>query len=212
MLWNHVVAHLTQWLLAYGYTGVFVLVALESLALPLPGETVLVTAAIYAGKTHHLRIGLLITTAALGVIAGGIAGFFLGRKGGHQLLRKYRTYLHLDDARLRLGQYLFSEYGGRVVFFGRFVALLRSAAAFLAGVNHMAPGRFFAFHVAGAVTWAAIFGLGGYLLGDQAERVTSAAGLTIGAVGGAALILGAVYIKHHLEQLQLRADRHAGCA
>lgn len=202
--------HLTHWLLAYGYAGVFVLVALESLALPVPGETILVTAAVYAGKTHHLRIGLLIATAALAVVIGGAAGFVLGRNGGDRILRRYRRYLHLDEARLRLGQYLFSEYGGRVVFFGRFVALLRSAAAFLAGINHMAFGRFFAFHVAGAIAWAALFGWGGYVLGDEAENVTSVAGIVIGAVGLVGLFLGFLYVKRHIEQLQLRADQSTG--
>ena len=199
--------HVAHWLLAYGYAGVFILVALESLALPLPGETILVTAAIYAGKTHNLRIDILIATAALAVVVGGGAGFLLGRNGGHRLLHRYQRYLHLDDARLRLGQYLFKEYGGRVVFFGRFIALLRSVAAFLAGANHMALGRFFAFHATGAIAWAALFGLGGYFLGDEAERVTGTAGLLIGIVGGTALVVGFLYIRHHMEQLQHLADQ-----
>jgi membrane protein DedA with SNARE-associated domain len=204
------VGSIAQWLLAYGYVGVFLVVALESLALPVPGETVLVTAAIYAGKTHDLRIGLLVATATLAVIVGGVAGFFLGRVGGYPLLRRYHRYLHLDEPELRLGQYLFLRYGGRVVFFGRFVALLRAFAAFLAGVNRMAISRFLMFHAIGALAWAAIFGYGGYALGDRMERFSRPAGVAIGAVTLGAFVLAVTFMRRNYRRLQFEADRAIG--
>src|SRR4051812_5899748 len=194
-------APIAHWLLAYGYAGVFLVVALESLALPVPGETVLVTAAIYAGKTHGLRIDLLVVTAAIAVIAGGSAGFLLGRLGGYPLLRRYHRYLHLDEPKIRLGQYLFVRYGGRVVFFGRFVALLRAFAAFLAGVNRMGVSRFLLFHAVGAVVWAGLFGYGGYVLGDQIERFSRTAGLAIGAATACAVVVGIVFMRRNYRRL-----------
>jgi membrane protein DedA with SNARE-associated domain len=202
-----VTAHLAHWVLEYGYAGVFVIVALESLMLPVPGETVLVTAAIYAGKTHHLSIALLVVTAVAAVIVGGAAGFFLGRAGGYPLLRRYHRYLHLDEGQLRVGQYLFECYGGRVVFFGRFVALLRAFAAFLAGVNRMGTSRFFLFHAAGAVTWAALFGFGGYLLGDRLESFGRTAGLVIAGAAILAVIAGVRFVQHNFRKFQIEADR-----
>lgn len=200
-------SHAIHWLLTYGYAGVFLVVALESLALPIPGETVLVAAAIYAGKTHHLQIGLLVAVAAIAVVVGGGAGFLLGRARGYAFVRRYQRYLHLNEPRLRLGQYLFLRYGGRLVFFGRFVALLRAFVAFLAGVNQMPMMRFFVWHAVGALAWATFFGFGGYLLGDEIERFSRTAGLLVltGAVVGIAF--GLSYLQRHFRKLQLRADQ-----
>jgi membrane protein DedA with SNARE-associated domain len=205
-----VAAHLARWVLEYGYAGVFIVVALESLMLPVPGETVLVTAAIYAGRTHHLSLLALVVTAAVAVIVGGGAGFVLGRMGGYRLLRRYHRYLHLDEPQLRLGQYLFQQYGGRVVFFGRFIALLRAIAAFLAGVNCMTTSRFFLFHVAGAVAWAALFGLAGYALGDRLEQFSGTLALTVGAATIAAVGAAFYFVHHNFRRLQREADRTIG--
>jgi membrane protein DedA with SNARE-associated domain len=133
---------LTHLLMTFGYLAVLVLVGLESTGIPLPGETMLLTAAIYAGTTHRLRIALVIAAAAIGAILGDNLGWWIRREGGYRLLRRYGRYVRLDTRRLKLGQYLFQRYGGQVVFFGRFVAVLRTFAAFLAGANQMPWRRF----------------------------------------------------------------------
>ena len=201
---------LTQFLAAYGYAGVFTMVALESFALPFPGETVLVTAAIYAGKTHRLSIGELVLAAILGVFVGGLMGFLVGRYGGYRLLRRYHSYLHLDEPQLRLGQYLFQRYGAAVVFFGRFVALLRALAALLAGMNRMEAARFILFHALGAVAWSCLFGFGGYLLGNRIEEFSQAAGVIAGIAVVALVILGLRVLRRNYDRLQLEADRAIG--
>ena len=124
-------------LTTYGYWAVFVFIAIESMGIPFPGETMLLVAAIYAGTTHHLSILLVIVAAASGAILGDNLGFMIGRVGGYRLLRRYGRYIRLDERKLKLGQYLFMKHGGKVVFFGRFVAVLRAWAAFLAGTNRM---------------------------------------------------------------------------
>src|ERR671930_477574 len=105
----------------FGYLAVFALVGMESLGIPLPGETMLITAAIYAGATHNLSIAGVIGAAIAGAIIGDNIGYAAGYKGGLPLLRRYGKYIRLDERRLKLGRYLFTKYGGKVVFFGRFV-------------------------------------------------------------------------------------------
>jgi len=159
----HTATHdLTHLLNLYGYWAVLLFVAIESTGIPFPGETMLLAAAIYAGTTHHLAIALVIAAAAAGAIIGDNLGFWIGREGGYRLLRRYGKYIRLDERKLKLGQYVFRNHGSKVVFFGRFVAVLRAWAAFLAGTNRMPWGRFLIFNATGGILWATLYGLGGY--------------------------------------------------
>jgi membrane protein DedA with SNARE-associated domain len=127
---------------AYGYWVVGGVVALESIGIPVPGETALVAAAIYAATTQELNIWLVIVAAACGAIFGDNIGMAIGREIGYRLLTRYGPRIGLSERRIKLGQYLFRRHGGKVVFFGRFVAVLRALAAFLAGANCMPWRRF----------------------------------------------------------------------
>src|ERR1043165_7207215 len=138
-------AHLEQFLHAYGYVAVFAIIALENIGLPVPGETILITSAVFAGTTHELNIFAVVMTATVAAFAGSAVGCAIGRYGERRFLHRYGRYLHIDDSDLRLGRYLFGRYGGRVVFAARFVAFLRALAGLLAGVNGMRGGRFLLF-------------------------------------------------------------------
>ena len=140
---------------AHGYWIVAIIVAVESMGIPAPGETALVTAAIFAGTTHRLDIVWVILAAAVGAIVGDNIGYMLGRRFGYSLLLRYGKLVRIDEKRIKLGQYLFRRHGGKVVFFGRFIALLRAAAAVLAGTNCMDWRRFLFFNASGGVLWAA---------------------------------------------------------
>jgi membrane protein DedA with SNARE-associated domain len=190
----------------YGYGAIFVVVMLESVGIPMPGETILVSAAVYAGTKHALDIRWVIAAAAGGAILGDNIGFWVGREFGEPLLEKWGHLIGLDARKRILGRYLFARYGGSIVFFGRFVALLRAFAALLAGANGLSPGRFFAFNAAGGIVWATIFGLGGYLLGAGIHRIA-------GPIGWAMLILALAlgfalwrYFKNHEETLLAKAE------
>lgn len=174
-------------LTAYGYLAVLVFVGIESIGIPFPGETMLLIAAIYAGTTHRLFIPFVIVAAAIGAILGDNIGFWVGREGGFRLLRRYGRYILLDDRKLKLGLYLFRKHGGKVVFFGRFIAILRTLAAFLAGTNRMPWSRFLLFNALGGIVWATIYGIGGYILGNNIHRFT-------GPIGTATIILGVLII------------------
>ncbi len=178
---------LMHFLESYGYIAVLVFVAIESTGIPFPGETMLLIASIYAGTTHHLSIVFVILAAASGAILGDNLGFWVGREGGYRLLRRYGHYIRLDERKLKLGQYLFQKHGDKVVFFGRFVAVLRAWAAFLAGTNRMRWVNFLVFNALGGITWATIFGLGGYFLGGKVNSLT-------GPIGIVALVLAAIFL------------------
>src|SRR5213083_2281820 len=114
-------AYLEHLLHAYGYAAIFAIIALENIGLLVPGETILITAAVFAATTHELNIIAIVVTAAAAAFGGSIAGCAIGRYGERHLLHRYGRYLHIDERDLRLGRYLFQRYGGRVVFAARFV-------------------------------------------------------------------------------------------
>ena len=198
---------LTHLLAMYGYLAVLLFVAIESTGIPFPGETMLLVAAIYAGTTHQLSIVLVIVAAASGAILGDNLGFWVGREGGYRLLRRYGRYLRLEERRLKLGQYLFLKHGGKVVFFGRFVAVLRAWAAFLAGTNRMRWPRFLFFNTAGGIIWATLYGVGGYVLGDTIHRVTGPIGPITLALAVLLIIVGIVLVRRNEERLAEEAER-----
>ncbi len=169
--------HLHSLVVQYGPWAVFALVALESTGIPLPGETILITAAILAGRTHEGSIVEIIALAAAGAIVGDNIGFWVGRELGLSLLIKHGGRIGLDEDKLKLGQYMFMRFGGAIVFFGRFVAVLRAFAAVLAGANKLEPWRFFMFNAAGGIVWASLFGLGGYILGHDFHKIAGPFGL-----------------------------------
>ena len=198
---------ITHLLTTYGYWAVLIFVAIESTGIPFPGETMLLTAAIYAGTTHRLSIVFIIIAAATGAILGDNLGFWIGREGGYRLLHRYGRYIRLNERRLKLGQYLFKRHGGKVVFFGRFIAVLRAWAAFLAGSNHMSWPRFLIFNALGGITWATLYGLGGYLLGDNVHRLTGPLGITTIVLAILILLIGMIFLRRNEQRLEDEAER-----
>jgi membrane protein DedA with SNARE-associated domain len=153
---------------------IFAIVALESAGLPLPGETILVAAALLAATTGQIDIVVVVLSAATGAIVGDGIGYMVGRRLGLPFLRRYGRHVRLDEDRLLIGRYLFFQYGNTVVFFGRFVAVLRMFAALLAGANSMPAGRFFFFNIAGGICWACLFGFGAYAAGVEIYKISGA--------------------------------------
>jgi len=197
---------LTSLVAQYGYLAVLVIVGLESTGIPLPGETTLVAAALYAGATHNLNIFGVVLAAAVGAILGDNLGYLVGHWGGYRLLLRYGRYLRLSEKRIKIARYLFLRYGGEVVFFGRFTAILRTYAAFLAGTTRMPWRRFLIFNAAGGIVWATVYGGGAYLLGTQIERVSGELQLVFVAAGVVALVVGAIIVRRHVSHLEAAAE------
>jgi undecaprenyl-diphosphatase len=149
---------------SYGYAMLFIVVALESFGIPLPGETALVTAAAIAAL-GKLNIGLVIATAAAAAIIGDNAGYWIGREGGPAFVRRYGRHVGLNEEKIARVHSFFERHGGKTIFLARFIALLRSWAAALAGASSMSYSWFMLYNALGGVAWAAIFGLLGYAFG-----------------------------------------------
>ena len=200
------VHHLHGYLASYGYLAIFVIVALESAGVPMPGETALVAAAILAGQ-GKLNIFGVISAAAGGAIVGDNCGYWVGREFGFPIAYRYGRYVHLDERRLKVGQYLFLRHGGKIVFFGRFVAILRAFAAFLAGVNRFNWERFFLCNASGGIVWASIFGAGGYFLGRAFESYARPVGLAALGCAIVAFLIGGRFVRQHEKALEDEAER-----
>lgn len=177
------------------------------MGVPLPGETMLIAAATFAGATNSLRLDLVIGAAACGAIVGDSLGFWLGRGIGFRLLARYGRYIGVSEARLKLGQLLFLRHGGKVVFFGRFFAVLRALAAFLAGTNRMHWPRFLAFNAMGGIIWATIFGLGAYGFGTSIHLITGPIGIGLLVLGTIGALIGFFFARHHEQRLTEEAER-----
>jgi membrane protein DedA with SNARE-associated domain len=203
---NFLARNLDSLLASYGYLAVFFFVGVESIGIPVPGETMLVTAAIYAGTTGRLSIFWVIVASSAGAIVGDNIGYVIGRTGGYRLLKRYGRYIRLEENRLRLGQYLFDRHGSKVVFFGRFISVLRIFAAFLAGVNHMHWRRFLIFNAAGGIIWSTIYGVAAYLFGQQLVRLSGRVDLVLAIVGVAIIIAAIVFLRRNEARLQREAD------
>lgn len=181
--------HIQPLIIHHGYWAVFFVVMLESAGAPLPGETALVLAAAYAGATGHLNIAYVILAAIAGAVIGDNFGYLIGRFVGANIIERYGAFVGLTEKRLRLGQYLFERHGGKIVFFGRFIAVLRVFAALLAGLNKFAWRAFLICNAAGAITWALIMGIGAYLFGDAMDQVSGPLGMV-----GLALVVGGLIV------------------
>jgi len=190
----------------YGYGVIAGIVALEGMGIPVPGETALIVAAIYAQRTHHLTISLVIAAAAAGAIVGDNTGFFIGREVGYRLVLRFGRYVGLTESRIKLGQYLFQRHGGKVVFVARFVAVLRTLAALLAGLNYMAWRRFVVFNAAGGTLWATVYGSGAYWLGKEIEHLARPVGIALGAAAVTLIVIGVRFLRGHEAALQAEAE------
>ncbi len=193
--------HLDHLLAHYGYGVVGVVVMLESMGAPLPGESLLIGTALYCAATHRLEIGWVIAIAIAGAIMGDNFGYLIGRSLGFRLLARWGRHVGLSNDRLTLGRYLFRRHGGKVVFFGRFIAVLRTFAALLAGANRMPWPFFLVYNALGGIGWAGGYSLAAYLLGSQMERISGPLGLGIGIAAVVAVGSALVFLKRNEKRL-----------
>jgi membrane protein DedA with SNARE-associated domain len=199
---------LQQLVSAHGYWAIALIVGLESMGIPLPGETILLLAAIYAAADPTLNIWFVIAAAAVGSIVGDNAGYWIGKNYAYALLVRHGKHIGMSAARIKVGQYLFREHGGKVVFLGRFVALLRILAAFLAGVNRMPWRDFLIANAAGAVLWASAFGIGGYFFGKLLLQLERSLAMVLFTIALAAFF-GVGYLINRYEHRLIEAAERA---
>ena len=189
----------------YGLWVLFAVVMLESMGVPMPGETALVSAALYAGATHRIELLHVVSVATIAAIIGDNIGYLIGRSLGLKLLTRYGGRIGLDEGRLKVGQYLFLKHGGKIVFFGRFIAFLRAFAAVLAGANRMAWPHFVAMNAAGGICWALLFGGGAYFFGERIKAVAGPVSLLILFAAVCILIASLRFFRRNEKELEARA-------
>ncbi|MBB2167214.1 DedA family protein [Gluconacetobacter aggeris] len=188
----------------YGYGVIAVIVMLESMGLPLPAETLIISSALYCATTHRLEIGWVAAAAIAGAIMGDNFGYLIGHSFGHRLLERHGGKVGLNERRLLLGHYLFRRHGGKVVFFGRFIAILRVFVALLAGANRMPWHTFLFFNALGGIGWAGGYALGAYYLGHEVLNLSGPVGLALGGV--ATLVLGGSFLFLKKNELRLTEE------
>ncbi|MFD9356133.1 DedA family protein [Streptomyces sp. NPDC060031] len=152
--------HIQEWLETIPAVSIYLLVGLviglESLGIPLPGEIILVSAALLASQNGEVDPVVLGICATAGAIVGDSIGYAIGRKGGQPLLDRLgrRFPKHFGPDQVAVAERSFDKWGMWAVFFGRFVALLRIFAGPLAGVLHMPYWRFLIANILGGILWA----------------------------------------------------------
>jgi membrane-associated protein len=166
-----------------GLPIVFVLIAIETMGIPVPGETALITAGIVASR-GHLSIEAVIAVAAAAAILGDNVGFALGRRLGRRALTAPGPLLHHRRRVIAVGEPFFDRHGPKAVFLGRWVTGLRITAAWMAGVTRMSWPTFLFWNAIGGVAWATSIGLLAYFVGHSAEKFIHLAG-----IGGAVVVL-----------------------
>ena len=146
--------------------------------------------------------------AAFAAVIGDNLGYAIGRTLGLRLLKAHGPRVHLTEGRLMIGQYLFLRHGGKIVFFGRFLAFLRTFAALLAGANRMDWRRFFIMNGAGGTVWASLFGGGAYLFGDRLRAVSG----PVSAVALALVVIGIIACAFLFRRFERQLEAHARAA
>jgi membrane protein DedA with SNARE-associated domain len=167
----------------YGLLALFLIVMLESGGVPLPGETALVAAGVFASR-GRLDIVAVIAVAAAAAIIGDNLGYWIGRTGGRSVLTRWT----ITSGTLPWAESFFERHGPKTIFIGRFFSILRVTAAWMAGVSRMRWWTFFFWNAAGGICWAVLVGLVAYYAGQAAADAISRYGL----IGGVAIAVLAV--------------------
>jgi membrane protein DedA with SNARE-associated domain len=157
----------------YGYLAVGGFVLLEDFGVPVPGETILIAAAVFAGS-GQLNIAVVILVAVVGAIIGDNIGFAVGHFGGRPVVERFGRYVFLTPKRLDHAEAYMNRHGGKVVTVARFIEGLRQVNGFLAGMTGMHWKKFLAYNTVGAVLWVCTWSAFGYFAGQHIDRIYGA--------------------------------------
>jgi membrane protein DedA with SNARE-associated domain len=154
----------------FGYLAVVGLVLIEDFGVPVPGETVLILAAVYAG-TGRLNVVLVGLLGFVGAILGDNIGFAIGHFGGRPLLERYGRYIFLTPERVDRATGFFDRHGGWIIIIARFIEGLRQANGIIAGISGIHWAKFLVFNAIGAALWVAVWTSVGYLSGSHINTI-----------------------------------------
>ncbi len=199
-----------EFLKSAGYAAIFVLSFISAMGLPVGAELALIYGGVLANAASHqgkpLNLAVVIIVATLGEVLGSLAGYSIGRYGGRTLVDKVGKYVLLTHRDLDRAEAWFARRGEPVVFFGRFIPLLRSFVSFAAGLGEMALGKFTLFTVIACAIWCTALCSLGYSLGSSYHHVLKAfsyAGYVIAVV---AVLAVALVFWHRLREYRKQRD------
>ncbi|HEV7640689.1 MAG TPA: DedA family protein [Gaiellaceae bacterium] len=192
---------MTHLLNSYGLLLLFAVIAAESAGVPLPGETALIAASILAAQGHYSIVSVIVVAASAAIV-GDNAGYWIGRTGGRALLERWGPVRRYAERAIPPGERFFKKHGGKTVFIGRFVAVLRVTAAWLAGITHMSWWRFFLWNASGGIVWATGVSLLAYYFGKAAADAVQ----TYGIYALVAIVVSAVMVFVGMRLLKKRVE------
>jgi len=163
---GQLVGSLEQFVRHYGVAAVTVILALEALSAPLPGETLLIFAAVLAGR-GDMSLPALLICAWAGSVLGDNIGYAIGRRLGRAAVTRYGARIGLTASRFEAVERMFARYGAATVAFARFVNVLRQLNGIVAGTLGMEWARFLAFNALGGALWVGLWVLGTYFFSEH---------------------------------------------
>ncbi len=175
-----------RYLSSYGYVAILLITTLETsvfLGMFVPGDTVVLLSGFLASR-DVLNLFIVILTASLGAIIGDNIGYFIGKKFGEPFLLKYGKKFGFKKEYLDKSHEFFERFGGMAIVLGRFTSIVRTFVPVVAGISEMSYRKFLFYNVLGAVLWACVFSIAGYVFGKNLDMLIKYVGL-----GGTILIV-----------------------
>ena len=181
---------MTHFITNHGLPLLFVVVMIESFGVPLPGETALILFGVLASQGHYTIAEVIAVAAAAAIVGDNLGYWLIGRLGGRALFNRWGWLRKYSERVLPRAEELMARHGGKTVFFGRFITVLRYTAAWIAGLGRMHWARFLFWNAAGGIAWATLVGLVAYYGGHSAADGIQRYGIYAFGVIAAVLIAG----------------------
>lgn len=180
---------MTHFFTTHGLPLLFAVVMLESFGIPLPGETALIAFGVLASQGHYSIVAVIAVAAAAAIVGDNLGYELIGRKGGRRLFERWGPLRRRAERILPPTEELMAKHGGKVVFFGRFITILRYTAAWVAGIAGMPWRKFLFWNAAGGICWATLVGLVSYYAGGAAADAIQRYGIYAAAVVAGAVVV-----------------------
>ena len=181
---------MTHFFTSHGLPLLFAVVLLESFGIPLPGETALIAFGILASQGNYSIVWVIVVAAAGAIVGDNLGYWVIGRWGGRALFERWEPLRRYSERFLPAAERLMTRHGGKVVFFGRFITVLRYTAAWAAGIGQMSWWKFLFWNAAGGICWATAVGLVAYYSGHAAADAIQRYGIYAAARIVVVLLIG----------------------
>lgn len=182
-----------------GYFGVFILMAMESMILPVPSELVM-TFAGFLISSGEMKFALVILFATLGSLFGSLLSYYLGKYGGNRFVKRYGKYFLLNEEHLVKTERWFSKRGDLTIFIGRFIPVVRHIISIPAGIGKMSMKKFIVYTLLGAGIWNSFLAYIGYVLGNNWETIKYYFDYLSWVVLGIIILVGAYFLLREIKK------------